>query len=121
MGNNETHERRHGGRVESDGTVIVHGNPAIRGRVLDVGVGGLSLLAEGVTTTPELGTFVRLDVRFDGSGHWLPLTGVVVRSDVRETASAVAIHVCDAPPDFEDRVQDEIVFALEVSSALEAR
>ena len=109
----EQSERRHGGRVESTGTVILHGEPAIHGRVLDVAVGGLSLLAEGVTTPPELGTFVRLEVRFDGHGRWLRLTGFVVRSDVRGTASAVVIRLRDAPPDFEDLVQDEILFALE--------
>lgn len=109
----ELSERRHSGRVESSGTVIVHGEPAIHGRVLDVAVGGLNVLVERATTTPGPGTFVRLALRFDGSGSWLHLTGSVVRIDACGAASALVIKLLDVPPDFEDLVQDEIVFALE--------
>ena len=109
----ERPERRRSGRVESSGTAIVHGEPAIHGRVLDVAVGGLNVLVERATTTPGAGTFVRLALRFDGSGTWLHLTGCVVRIDAHGAASALVIKLLDVPPDFEDLVQDEIVFALE--------
>jgi hypothetical protein len=109
----ERPERRHSGRVESSGTVLVHGTRAVHGRVLDVAVGGVNLLVERATTTPEPGTFVRLDLRFDGRGSWLHLSGCVVRVDARGSASALVIKLLDVPPDFEDLVQDELVFALE--------
>ena len=109
----ERSERRRSGRVESSGTAIVYGEPAIHGRVLDVAVGGLSLLLERATTTPVPGTLVRLALRLDGSGSWLHLTGSVVRIEAREVVSALVIKLLDVPPDFEDLVQDEIVFALE--------
>src|SRR5436190_17614879 len=37
-------ERRHGGRVQSTGTVIVYGGRAAHGRITDLAIGGLSLL-----------------------------------------------------------------------------
>jgi diguanylate cyclase (GGDEF)-like protein len=106
-------ERRHSGRVESSGTAIVHCATALHGRILDVAVGGLNLLVDRAATTPEVGTFVRIDLRFDGNGRWLLLTGSVVRVDARGSASALVIKLLDVPPDFEDLVQDELVFALE--------
>jgi len=91
----------------------VHGEPAIHGRVLDVAVGGLNLIVERAITTLEPGAFVRLALRFDGKGSWLRLTGSVMRIDAHGAASALVIKLLDVPPDFEDLVQNEIVFALE--------
>jgi len=107
------HERRHSGRVQATGTAIVHGPFAARGRIIDLAVGGLSLLVDDAAAAPDVGAHVRLDVRLDGPGRWLSLIGSVVRVDARGSAAALVIELLVVPPDFEDLVQDELLSALE--------
>lgn len=107
------HERRRSGRVEATGTAVVHGTFAAHARILDLAVGGLSLLVQDAAALPVVGAQVRLDVRLDGLGRWLPLIGSVVRIDARGSGSVLVIALLVVPPDFEDLVQDELLSALE--------
>jgi hypothetical protein len=107
-------ERRHGGRVQSTGTAIVHGPFAARGRIIDLAIGGLRLLVDDAAAVPDVGAPVRLDVRLDGLGRWLRVVGSVVRVDVRGSAVALVIELLVVPPEFEDLVQDELLSALEL-------
>ncbi|MFN0252804.1 MAG: PilZ domain-containing protein [Kofleriaceae bacterium] len=106
-------ERRRSGRVRSTGTAIVHGSFAVRARILDLAIGGLSLLVDDLATAPDVGTRVRLDVRLDGLGRWLHLVGSVARVDARGPGAALAVELLAVPADFEDIVQDELLSALE--------
>lgn len=108
-------ECRHSGRVQSTGTVIVHGPFATHGRIIDLSIGGLSLLVDDAAALPDVGSTVRLDVRLDGLGRWLHLIGSVMRVDARGSAVALVIELLAIPPDFEDLVQDELLSALECS------
>jgi CheY-like chemotaxis protein len=108
-------ERRHSGRVQATGTAIVHGSFAARGRIIDLAVGGLTVLVDDAATVPEVGARVRVDVRLDGRGDWLPLVGSVARVDARGSAVALAIELLVVPPEFEDLIQDELLAALECS------
>jgi hypothetical protein len=105
-------ERRHSGRVRSTGTAIVYGSCAAHGRIVDVGIRGLSLLLDA-GAAPDVGERVRLDVRLDGVGRWLGLTGSVARVDARHFRTALVIELAVVPQDFEDLVQDELLSALE--------
>ena len=111
----EPRECRHGGRVQSSGTVIVHGPFAAHGRIIDLAIGGLSLLVDDAAALPGVGNTVRLDVRLDGLGRWLHLIGSVARVDARGSAVALVLELLAVPPDFEDLVQDELLSALECS------
>jgi CheY-like chemotaxis protein len=106
-------ERRRSGRVLATGTAIVHGPFAAHARIVDLAVGGLTLLIENATGVPEVGAHVRLDVRLDGLGRWWRLIGSVARVDARATGQAVVIELLVGPPDFEDLVQDELLSELE--------
>jgi CheY-like chemotaxis protein len=106
-------ERRKSGRVHSTGSAIVHGSFAARARIIDLAIGGLSLLVDDPAVVPEVGARVRLDVRFDGLGRWLRLIGSVVRVDARGSGVALVIELRVVPPDFEDLVQDELLSELE--------
>lgn len=106
-------ERRRGGRVRSTGTAIVHGAFAAHARIVDLAIGGLSLLLDDAAAAPGVGAQVRLDVRLDGLGCWLHLIGSVVRVEARGSAAAVVIELLVVPPEFEDVVQDELLSALE--------
>lgn len=108
-------ERRHSARVQSTGTAIVHGPSAAHGRIIDLAIGGLSLLVDDAAVVPDVGAHVRLDVRLDGLGRWLHLTGSVVRIDARGSAVALVIALLAVPPEFEDLVQNELLCALECS------
>jgi hypothetical protein len=105
-------ERRHGGRVRSKGTAFVHGSCAAHGRIIDLGIRGLSLLLEA-GAAPDVGEPVRVDIRLDGVGAWLNLTGAVARVDARHSRTAVVIELFGVPQDFEDLVQEELLSALE--------
>jgi CheY-like chemotaxis protein len=107
------HDRRHSGRVQATGTAIVHGSCAAHGRILDLGIGGLSVLVDDATAAPDVGAHVRLDVRLDGIGRWLHLVGSVLRVDARGSGAALVIELLVVPSDFEDLVQNELVSALE--------
>jgi CheY-like chemotaxis protein len=107
------HERRHSGRVESSGTAIVHGASGVHGRIVDLAIGGLSLLVDRAVSTPDIGTCVWIELRLDGQGSWLHMSGSVMRVDARGSANALVIKLLVVPPEFEDLVQDELLSALE--------
>ena len=106
-------ERRKSGRVQATGTAIVHGPFATHARIVDLAIGGLTLLVEHATPATDFGAHVRLDVRLDGLGRWWRLIGSVARVDTRETGFALVIELLVVPSDFEDLVQDELLSELE--------
>jgi len=106
-------DRRNSGRVQSTGTAVFHGAFAAHARIVDLAIGGLSLLVDDVAAVPEVGAHAHLDARLDGLGHWLHLIGSVVRVDLRRSGTALVIELLVVPPDFEDLVQNELLFALE--------
>ena len=106
------HERRRGGRVEASGTVIVHGRFALHGRIVDLAIGGLSLLVEGVVS-PPIGDPVHVVIRLDGAGHWFHVNGSVVRVEAHTSATTLVIELFAVPQDFEDLVQNELLSVLE--------
>ena len=99
--------------MQATGTAVVHGAFAAHARILDLAVGGVSLLVHDAAALPDIGAPVRLDVRLDGRGRWLHLIGSVVRIDARGSGSALVIELLAVPPDFEDLVQAELLSALE--------
>ena len=106
-------ERRSSARVHATGTAFVHGSFAVHARILDLAIGGVSLLVAEPAALPDVGAHVQLDVRLDGPGRWLHLSGSVVRASACESGTALAIELLFVPPDFEDLVQDELLSALE--------
>jgi len=106
-------ERRHSGRVDASGTAIVHGTAALHGRILDLAIGGISLLVEGRVSPLPVGHRVRVSVRLDGVGHWFHLGGAVARIDACGLTTVLAIALFAVPQDFEDLVQNELVSVLE--------
>jgi hypothetical protein len=105
-------ERRRSGRVQSKGTAIVYGSCTTHGRITDLAIGGLSLQLDTLAV-PDVGDHVRVDVRLDGLGRWLYLTGSVLRVDLQRSGAAIVLELLVVPQDFEDLVQDELLFALE--------
>src|SRR5207245_11423966 len=62
--NETTHERRHAGRVESTGTVVVHARDlVIHGRIVDLAVGGVRVHVDSTVAPPSVATRVRGDPR----------------------------------------------------------
>ena len=106
-------ERRNSGRVQSTGTAVVHGSFAAHARILDLAIGGVSLQIDHAAPLPDVGAPVRLDVRLDGAGRWLHLSGSVARVEACGSGAALVIELLVVPPDFEDLVQDELLSALE--------
>jgi CheY-like chemotaxis protein len=62
---------------------------------------------------PTAGALLHLDLRLDGRGRWLHLSGVVVRVDTHGPDFVLAIELLVVPADFEDLVQDELLSELE--------
>ena len=107
-------ERRHAGRVESTGTVVVHmGDVAIKARILDLAVGGIRVHTAFAPQPHSRGTRVRIDLRVDGVGHWIHLHGHVDRVEDSAASSEIVIVLDHVPPSFEDLVQDELLASLE--------
>ena len=106
-------ERRNSGRVQSTGAAVVRGAFAAHARIIDLAIGGVSLLVHDAAALPDVAALVRLDVRLDGPGCWFHLIGSVVRVDARRSGSALVIELLAVPSDFEDVVQAELLSALE--------
>lgn len=87
-------DRRHHARIEPKGTVTVHAlGSAHRGRLLNIGVGGMYIATKLAIPDHLLGRMVELELRFDGAlAAWQWVTGRVSRVD----ATGVAV-VFDAP------------------------
>lgn len=106
-------ERRTSARVHARGTAVVHGSLGSHARLLDLSRSGLSLVVDSTATLPARGELVHLDLRLDGVGRWLHLSGIVVRIDTQGTRFLLVIELVVVPSDFEDLVQEELVSELE--------
>jgi len=103
-------ERRHGGRTGTSGTVILHlRGDAMHGRLVDLGIGGLSTDLD-VPGACRIGAPVVIDLRLDGGhAHWQRAAGRISRVD----GARVAVGFRTASAELEDLVQDELVAALD--------
>jgi hypothetical protein len=100
-------------RVRSKGSVRIRdGARLIRGRILDIGVGGLSVRAEVPIGFASLArTSVRVDVSLDACTKQFSLAGHVLRSEA--ATKEIAIEFDEVPRGFEDCVKDELLAAVE--------
>jgi CheY-like chemotaxis protein len=108
-------ERRRAMRVRSKGSVgIHHGARLIRGRILDLGVGGVCAeLPIGFASNP--GEPVRVDVKLDAWSKQFSLAGQVLRS--LEATGVIAIQFRKVPSDFVDCMQEELLAAAKHDAA----
>jgi CheY-like chemotaxis protein len=112
-------ERRRAMRVRSKGSVhIHHADRLIRGRILDLCVGGVSLRADlpagadfPAGLASHAGEPVRVDVKLDACSKQFSLAGHILRS--RAATNLIAIEFDNAASDFKDFVQDELLAAAE--------
>jgi hypothetical protein len=83
-------ERRRNVRACPKGTVILHaGTQVLRGRITDLGHGGLSAKIHVTTAEQILGREVELELRLDGQHQeWVKLTGKILRIGGRSIAVA---------------------------------
>jgi CheY-like chemotaxis protein len=99
--------------VNATGTAIVHGPCAIHGRLVDLSIGGISVLVERGVSSLAVGDQVHLSARLDGAGVWFRLGGSVARIDPCGLTTVLAIELFLVPQDFEDLVQNELLSVLE--------
>jgi hypothetical protein len=106
-------ERRRAMRVRSKGSVrIHHGDRLIRGRIIDLCVGGVSVRADlPIGLASHAGEPVRVDFKFDAGSKQFSLAGHFLRS-LAET-NVIVIEFDNAASDFKDFVQDELLAAAE--------
>jgi hypothetical protein len=104
-------ERRRTMRVRSKGSVrFCHDAQPIRGRIIDLGIGGVSLRTElQVGLGLYIGEPVRLEVRLDARSKHFPIDGRVLRS--LAATNVIALGFEGVPSDFEDCIHDELVAA----------
>jgi len=109
-------ERRRAMRVRSKGSIhIHHGARLIRGRILDLCAGGISVRAElPLELASHEGEPVRIDIKLDACSKEFSLAGHVVRSQA--VTKEIAIQFDDVASDFVDCVQDELLAATEHDS-----
>lgn len=103
------HEQRRTMRVRSKGWIQVYrGAQTINGRVVDLGAGGVSMLADSTTGLDALaGSSVDVDLRLDESATMLfSLNGRVVRAS--SATGIVAIELLDVGILFERAVAREL-------------
>ncbi|HSD88875.1 MAG TPA: PilZ domain-containing protein [Kofleriaceae bacterium] len=106
------HEQRRTTRVRSKGWIRVYRGPhTINGRVIDLGTGGVSMLADGATGLETLaGSPVEVDLRLDESATMLfSLHGRVVRAS--SATGIVAIELLDVGVLFEKCIARELCAA----------
>lgn len=108
------HELRRAMRVRSKGSILIHcGNRVIRGRMVDLAVGGICVRTEfPIGLVGLIGELVRVDLRLDDcvSRHFA-LLGRVLRVSIPTRRMAIGFDA--VPDDFEDCVQDELLAAVE--------
>jgi hypothetical protein len=106
-------ERRRAMRVRSKGSVrIHHGDRLIRGRIIDLCVGGVSVRADlPIGLASHTGEPVRVDVKLDACSKQFSLAGHVLRS--LAATQVIAIEFDNATSAFKDFVQDELLAAAE--------
>jgi CheY-like chemotaxis protein len=102
--------------VNATGTAIVHRPSALHGRLVDLSIGGISLLVEGSISPLAVGDHIYVSVRLDGLGLWFRLGGSVARIDPCGLTTVLAIELFLVPQDFEDLVQNELLSVLECAS-----
>jgi len=104
------HELRSTLRVRSKGSIRIHcGSHVIRGRLVDMAVGGVCVRAE--LPIDLIGEPVRVDLTLDAAtAKHFALLGRVLR--VSLPTRRVAIGFDAVPEDFEDWVQDELLAAV---------
>src|SRR6185436_18330904 len=109
-------ERRRAMRVRSKGSIhLHHGARLIRGRILDLCAGGISVRAElPLELASHEGEPVRIDIKLDACSKEFSLAGHVVRSQA--VTKEIAIQFDDVASDFVDCVQDELLAATEHDS-----
>lgn len=103
-------EMRRNMRVRSKGSIqIRRGAHAIRGRVVDLAVGGVCLEADGALDVRDLvGQRVAVGLQLDASSTGMfALRGLVLRASA--ATRQVAIKLDDVTSDFEACVRDEVV------------
>lgn len=104
-------------RVRARGCVAVHGDGYGRGKIVDLSTDGMRLRLTGPHAPYRVDGRVDLDLRFDGAtGGWWRMSGRIVRVDAR---GQLAVAFDDVPTDFEDRIQAELVAALEEAGAID--
>lgn len=106
-------ERRRSGRIDAIGTAILHGSGALHGQIVDVAIGGLSMLVEGGASHLDVGDRVRASVRFDDVGLWFDVDGAVARIDACGLTAVLGLELYGVPQDFEDLVQNGLLSDLE--------
>ena len=103
------HELRSALRVRSKGSIRIHcSNHVIRGRLVDMTVGGICVRTE--LPTGLIGESVRVDLTLDAASKRFALLGRVLRVSV--PTRRVALGFDAAPEGFEDCVQDELLAAV---------
>jgi PilZ domain len=104
-------ERRRTMRVRSKGSVrFRHGAQRIRGRILDLSVGGICVRIEPpVGLGVYIGEPVHLEVRLDARARSCSLDGRVLRS--LAATGVIAVELNGIPSGFESCVADELVAA----------
>jgi hypothetical protein len=106
--------RRRAYRAGVNGNAIVQaGGVAVRCAIVDLGLGGVRLL-EPVRDEPGLAAGVEVMVELECAGAgWVAQRGRVVRHHAGEIA--VAFHALS--PEVEDRIEDEVLGAVEAARA----
>jgi CheY-like chemotaxis protein len=106
-------ERRRSMRVRSKGSIhIHHGARLIRGRILDLCIGGVSVQAKlPIELASHAGEPVRVDVELDACSKQFSLAGHVLRW--LAATGVIAIEFDSVTSGFKDCVQDELLAAVE--------
>lgn len=98
-------------RVRVRGRVLIHGERASAGEILDVSAGGVRCVLVAPHPQFRLDDRVELELRFDGANDgWWQLPGHVVRCGA---GSEIAVSFRDLPDEFEDVIQCELIASLE--------
>jgi PilZ domain len=97
-------ERRRHARITPKGTSVVHARSyALRGRIVNLGEGGMFVTTRVSAPEPLLGSAVDIELRLDtGFAQWLRGTGRIVRI----TADGVAISFDVLPAELRRMIDD---------------
>lgn len=107
----EVGERRHDARAHAHGSVIVQAIRCTRGRVIDVSARGVRFHVDAGNVVGCAGGRIELQIRLDGARQrWVPLGGRIGRI---ATDGIVSVSFFDVPTEFEDVIQDQLLYELE--------
>ncbi|HTJ44626.1 MAG TPA: PilZ domain-containing protein [Kofleriaceae bacterium] len=107
-------DKRRDARVVAGGSVLVHAHGGARGRVVDVSAGGARIELAREAPRFAVGDRISLELHLDRrDATWLHFSGLVTRA--RDHEIAIAFEA--VPVDFADRVQDELLDAIEALAA----